>query len=206
MNDNYDNSFELVIGSEGGFQNSPKDRGNWTTGKIGFGQNRGTKYGITAMSYPKLDIRGLTLDDAKAIYERDFWATSGAPNLPTGVDYLVFDIGVNHGVDRAKKWLQEAVGVTVDGKVGPRTIAAAQGQDPVKTIRNLSVIRVRFYSALDNETFEKGWLKRAIETTVEAIMMHRDTVYTPVTREPVPLDQSKAEEQKSFFNEWFRRI
>jgi hypothetical protein len=42
----------------------------WTTGIIGKGICKGTKYFISAMTYPDLDIKNL-LDQAKAIYKRD---------------------------------------------------------------------------------------------------------------------------------------
>jgi lysozyme family protein len=44
--------------------------------------------------------------------------------LPSGVDYAVFDYGVNSGISRAAKVLQRLVGTDVDGEIGPNTIAA----------------------------------------------------------------------------------
>ena len=51
-----------VLAAEGGLVNDPKDPGGVT------------KFGISQRSYPALDIRALTLDDAKTIYQRDYWA------------------------------------------------------------------------------------------------------------------------------------
>ena len=59
--------FDKLIGAEGGFQNDPKDRGNWTSGIIGKGECKGTKYGVSAMAYPDLDIENLTIEQAKKI-------------------------------------------------------------------------------------------------------------------------------------------
>ena len=66
----FDQAFERLIGHEGNFTNDKDDRGNWTTGIIGKGQLKGTKYGISAMTYPQLDIKNLTLDQAKQIYKK----------------------------------------------------------------------------------------------------------------------------------------
>ena len=57
----FDNAFRAVIGVEGGYTANPLDPGNWTGGKCRIGQCNGTKYGISAASYPSLNIAGLTL-------------------------------------------------------------------------------------------------------------------------------------------------
>ena len=54
-------AFEKVLRHEGGYVNDPLDLGGET------------KYGISKRSYPHLDIKNLTLDQAKQIYFRDFW-------------------------------------------------------------------------------------------------------------------------------------
>jgi len=51
---------------------SPEDDSNCAGSKQGRGELKGTKYGIAAKSYPHLDIKNLTLDQAKAIYMQDF--------------------------------------------------------------------------------------------------------------------------------------
>ena len=58
----FEDAFARLIGNEGEFDDSPKDRGNWTGGAIGVGELRGTKYGISAAAFPTLDIKAITLD------------------------------------------------------------------------------------------------------------------------------------------------
>lgn len=177
MKDNYDRCFELVIGHEGGFQNDRRDRGNWTTGKIGSGELKGTKYGVSAMSYPNEDIKNLTLDRAKEIYKRDYWDACSCDDLPLGVDYIVFDIAINHGVMDGKKFLQKAVGVTVDGVIGPRTIAQVNGYDREGVIRNLCIIRAMDYAAISTvKTYGNGWYGRLIDTLRTADKMAASTL------------------------------
>jgi hypothetical protein len=58
-----------------------KDPGNWTGGKVGKGQLKGTKYDVSAAAFPKENIAGLTKDKAIAIYKR---ARSPAARLDRG--------------------------------------------------------------------------------------------------------------------------
>jgi Glycosyl hydrolase 108 len=100
----FDQAFELVIGSEGGYSDDRNDPGNWTGGEVGVGELKGTKYGVSAASYPDLNIKGLTVDDAKTIYERDYWNKAGCPDMPPRLAYTCFDAAVNNGVGRAVRW------------------------------------------------------------------------------------------------------
>lgn len=192
MNENYDKAFEKVIGHEGGFQNDSRDRGNWTTGRIGYGTNKGTKYGVTAMAYPSLDIRNLTIDQAKEIYFKDYWLKAQCDLLPAGVDYLVFDAAVNHGPSQAAKFLQLAAGVSADGKIGPVTIRAVGIKDPKDLIQEFCVQRMIFYTRIGTfRVYGLGWTRRLVRTVHEAM----EILNTPASqsRQAVPLDQSKTD-------------
>lgn len=114
----------ITIGIEGGYDASPTDRGNWTSGKVGVGTLKGTKFGISAASYPVLDIQALTFDDAVGIYQRDFLPYIRAADLPAPLALLVFDFAVNSGAHEAADRLQLVVDANRDGEIGDRTIAA----------------------------------------------------------------------------------
>lgn len=118
----------ITIGVEGDFGASPSDRGNWTGGAIGAGVLKGTKFGISAASYPDLDIQALTFDGAVAIYERDFLPKIRAADLPAPLALLVFDFAVNSGVRAAADKLQLVVDADRDGVIGDRTIEAVNHQ------------------------------------------------------------------------------
>ena len=183
MRSSFDQAFEFVVGHEGGYTADRRDRGNWTSGKIGVGQLKGTKFGVSAMSYPDLDIKNLTVEDAKAIYLKDYWEKVRSDDLPVGVDYLVFDIAVNHGVRDAIQWLQLAAGTNPDGVFGPQTLAAVQRRDPLRLIEEIGVTRQMDYIALKSwPTYGKGWTRRGYGVVVRATIMHQAT-----------LDQSKVE-------------
>lgn len=95
---------------EGGFQNLQWDIGNWTGCEVGKGENKGTNWGISACSYPNLDIKNLTKREAEEIFFRDYWLASGADALSWPLNLLVFDTAVNFHPITAKKWLAESEG------------------------------------------------------------------------------------------------
>ena len=86
----------LILGEEGGIANHRKDPGGLT------------KYGISQRSDPTLNIAALTLDDAKAIYRRDYWTPIRGDELPSGLDLLMLDCAINQGVVTAIQLLQQA--------------------------------------------------------------------------------------------------
>ena len=77
----FDAYIERVLAHEGAYSDDRSDPGNWTGGRVGSGVLKGTKYGIAANTYPNLDIRNLTRDQAVEIYRRDFWEASQADEL-----------------------------------------------------------------------------------------------------------------------------
>lgn len=124
MTDRFEQAFAATVGEEGAFGDDRRDRGNWTGGRVGVGELRGTKYGVSAAAYPTLDIRALTLDGARAIYRRDYWDRCRCGAMPAELAGALFDAAVNSGAGGAVKMLQRALGVTDDGAIGPRTVEA----------------------------------------------------------------------------------
>lgn len=158
---NFDKAFKALIGHEGGYSGDRRDRGNWTTGVIGKGQLNGTKYGISAMSYPQIDIKNLTLGEAKKIYKRDYWDTCQADKLPEQIRFDVFDMAVNSGVRNAIKNIQFGAGVRADGFLGPKTKAAIACMDAHHLDKKMCGHRLRFMASIKSwPTFGKGWALR----------------------------------------------
>ena len=157
----FDEVFTRLIGHEGGFSDDPKDPGNWTGGRPGVGKLLGTKYGIAANTYPDLDIKALTLEQAKAIYRRDWWDKIHADQLPGAVAFQLWDFAVNAGIARAVISLQRAVGVADDGKLGPRTLAAVNAMPVPDVLARFNAERLEFYASLSTwPTYGKGWARR----------------------------------------------
>lgn len=161
---NYNEAFKRVIGHEGKFQNDSKDRGNWTTGTIGKGELKGTKFGISAMSYPHLDIENLTLDQAKKIYYSDFWVRVSGDNLHNALVYQLFDAAVNHGSGNAIRMLQRAVDVADDGIMGNVTHGAILLTGTDDTLKTFNAERIDFFVKLSTfGRFGRGWMRRVAD-------------------------------------------
>lgn len=153
MKDRFNLTVDHTLLWEGGYVNHPSDPGGET------------KYGISKRAYPKEDIKNLTVAKAKEIYKKDYWDKVKGDDLPAGVDTMVFDAAVNSGIGRSIKWLQAALGVTVDGVIGPKTLIAATKADPKELILELGEQRMRFLRGLKTwNTFGSGWTNRVSDT------------------------------------------
>lgn len=153
--------FSRVIDHEGLFQNDKNDRGNWTSGKIGVGDLNGTKYGISAMSYPHLDIKSLTIDDAMAIYRRDWWEVLKLDRFHDSLSFQIFDAAINHGMRAAIKMIQYMAGAKVDGYIGPATIKAVEKISREDAPILFVAARIEFYTRIDTFTiYGRGWMNR----------------------------------------------
>lgn len=140
--DNWARSIAFTARWEGGYQNVANDVGNWTGGKVGVGENKGTNWGVSAASYPHLDIKNLTREQAHEIFKRDYWIPSGASVLPWPACLIVFDTAILHGVGTAKTWQKE---------VGTNAFAFAAK-------------RLRVYTKMTNwDTWGKGWVNRVAD-------------------------------------------
>lgn len=160
--------FRLTVGEEGGYAADPDDPGNWTGGRVGLGACRGTKFGISAASYPALDIAALTLDDARAIYLRDYWQKIAGDSLPPPLAVLVFDAAVNAGVEAASRWLQRGLGVAVDGEIGPRTCAAIPPSSENLKALCASFQATRLDALPPDPRFRNGWQRRILRVMLAA--------------------------------------
>lgn len=160
----FDTVFDRTIGSEGGFQADRRDRGNWTSGEVGKGELKGTKYGLSAMTYPDLDIKDITLQQAKDIYRRDWWDKLGMERWPKAMQFQMFDAAFNHGSGRANQFLQYAVGVTQDGKIGPATMAAVNATDANDIVMRFLAKRLRYFTEVKTwDAYSRGWARRVAD-------------------------------------------
>ena len=144
---NFDRAFEIIIGHEGGYVLDSRDPGGET------------KYGISKRAYPSLNIKELTLADARVIYLADYWVEIEADSLPDSARLMVFDCAVNTGVGMAKKLLQRAVGTKDDGIIGPKTRAAISNT-PDLAMR-FAGFWLQYYTDLPGwQTYGRGWTRR----------------------------------------------
>ena len=145
---NFDDAFDRLIGSEGGYSNNPADPGGET------------KWGISKRSYPMLDIANLSKDDAKAVYLRDFW--NPISTIQPAVAFQAFDFAVNSGIQTAIRKLQAAIGVADDGHWGPISNAKCLSMDVNDVLMLYIAERLDFWRKLSTwGTFGSGWAGRA---------------------------------------------
>lgn len=160
----FDEAFRRLIGHEGGYSTDRRDPGNWTGGRVGVGTLKGTKFGLAANTYPNLDIKNLTLAQAKEIYKIDWWDKLGADGMHSAIVFQLWDFAINAGKSRAIKELQQAVGVPADGIIGPQTLAAVNAHDLNDVILSLTAERLKFYTSLSTfKTYGKGWTNRVAD-------------------------------------------
>ena len=168
MLSNWSNAFALMLKSEGGFVNHPSDPGGMTN----LGVTKATWENWVGRASDEAEMRSLTPEKVEPLYKKKYWDAVRADELPVGLDYLMFDFGVNAGPGRAIKVMQSAVGVTPDGGFGPLTLAAVQAIDPVELIEKFSQAKEDFYRSLGTfATFGKGWLNRVADVKVKANSM-----------------------------------
>jgi len=166
---NFDQAFAKIIGYEGGYSNDMRDSGNWTTGRPGHpGELKGTKFGISAAAYPTLDIKNLTLEQAKDIYHADYWLAIRADELPEAIRLDMFDTAVNSGVKQAVKILQIALGVKDDGIIGPITLGSAQHCDANKLDKRVSAARLLYLVSLEKfPLYGRSWVRRVAQNLLD---------------------------------------
>lgn len=174
---------ELLV-YEGGYTNHPADPGgptNW--GITIFDVHRFVKPDATAA-----DVKALKVEQAKDIYKRKYWDLVWGDKLPAGVDFCVFDYGVNSGPSRAVKALQRVVGVDADGVMGPATLAAVLLKDPAMVVNALCDERMRFLRGLKTfSVFGVGWTRRVTALRRSALGMIKGQVPAPKpTPTPAP--------------------
>ena len=119
----FDVAVKITLEHEGGFQKDPNDHANWSSGVIHVGRLMGTKYGITAVDMPGVEIAGITPQQASDFYKGRFWGLYYSQITAQPVANKLFDMGVLFGVGSAIECLQYALDLTpVDGNFGPITL------------------------------------------------------------------------------------
>lgn len=153
---NWKPSLRAVLASEGGNDDDPQDHGGRTS------------RGITQREYdawrrerqqPLGDVWHAPQSDIEAIYHDEYWEPF-CDLAPIGVDYCLFNTRVLAGPDRAARLLQQALGVTADGRIGPVTREAMQQAAPEAFINRFAGVSANFYRGLHQPRFTKGWLNR----------------------------------------------
>ena len=161
MDDLFTACLKVTLAFEGGTVDNPADHGGLT------------KWGITQQTYaffrrstdqPVQPVSKMTSTEMVEIYRRYFYAPSRCFLMPAVWAMMVFDSAVLCNPEKAINWAQEALGVDVDGLLGPQTYSAMRKLDS-ETFNKFCGLRSDFHKqvAADNPKqgeFLKGWLNR----------------------------------------------
>ena len=133
-----------------------------------------TKFGLSARGtgIDPEEIKALTERKAIDLYRKLYYKPSKCDRLPERLQEAYFDTVVNSGISRATKVLQQAANhknrkgrqITVDGRIGPNTIAAVKDLETER----FRAFRIKHYVDVVNkkpytEKFYYGWFRRALE-------------------------------------------
>ena len=161
MLSNWDKAFKHVLESEGGYVFHKDDPG----GETNLGCTKKVYEEWVGHPVDSNTMKNLTPEQVAPIYKNKYWDKVKGDIMPSGLDYLLFDMAINSGPGRATKLLQAALSVTADGAIGPATLKAIQAADPKELIEKFSIERLQFYQNLPTfGTFGKGWSRRVAET------------------------------------------
>ena len=158
---------------EGGLVDHPSDPGGITKWGISLRFLRSVGVDINGDGVVDgEDIRSLTEKQVTKLYHDHFWSKCYCDFLPASVALAMFDCGVNQGPGRAKRFLQKALKVKVDGKIGPITLATIDKADPGKLLSEFMVRRAIHYSSLANMVvFGLGWFRRLFDIYRQALSL-----------------------------------
>lgn len=157
----FETALNFTLRWEGGYSNHPNDPGG------------ATMKGVTQKVYdayrrfrghPYQSVKFISDTEIANIYKQEYWLKSGCDRLPANLAIAHFDTAVNVGVSRAVRFLQECVGSTQDGVIGPNTLAKVFGADHDQLLRDYLNRREDHYRDLAENpkmaVFLKGWLNR----------------------------------------------
>jgi lysozyme family protein len=168
MKHNWEEAFKHILKHEGGYVHHELDPG----GRTNLGVTQRVWEEWTGKRVSEADMRALTPELVAPMYKKKYWDVIRGDDLPAGVDLCVFDAAVNAGVGRASKFLQQAVGVTADGQIGPKTISAVTAKPADEIIEAFCALREAHYKSLSTfETFGKGWMRRLASIKAESTDM-----------------------------------
>ena len=168
MKENWEEALKHILKWEGGYVNHKDDPGGMTN----LGVTKRVWEDWSGKPATEADMRALTIEMVSPLYKQRYWDAVRGDDLPSGVDLCVFDCAVNAGVGRASKFLQQAVGVTADGQIGPKTLAAVTAMPADQLIEKFCDLREAHYKSLSTfATFGKGWMNRLNSVEAESINM-----------------------------------
>ncbi len=173
MKDNFDECTEWALVHEGGYVNHPKDPGGATNKGVIQRTYDGYRNRI---GKPRQSVRSITMAEVLDIYKSQYWDLIHGDDLPAGLDYAMYDFSINSGPSRAVTFLQEILGVKVDGVMGNVTLGAIKRRNDISgLIQALCLKRWNWMKRLSTfKTFGKGWTRRVMGDVIDGVQAGKD--------------------------------
>jgi len=157
---NFDIAFGDLIKTEGGWVNDSDDPG------------RETKFGLSQRYNPELDIKNITIPEAKEVYFFKFWDKYKYIEIRDHkVASKLLRMSAIAGPKSAHKLIQQAlmsceVRVAWDGVLGPKTFSAINTLNgsqllPAMKSEIAGYLRTKIALKPVKEKYRSGWMKRA---------------------------------------------
>lgn len=129
-----------------------------------------TNFGVSQVHHPEVDVPGLDRIAAIRFYQREYWERYRCEALHPAWGLAVFDGTVNQPAAWIIRQLQETVGATVDGVIGPQTIGMANLNVGTYAIQQFMVRRTQRYITRPHfARFGNGWLRRVLDCYAVAV-------------------------------------
>jgi lysozyme family protein len=186
-NTKFDLALEHVLAMEGGWTEDPHDPGGPTNKGITlavYAREQGIEISVANLAQLKSGLRAISDALVRSIYETRYWQPARCSALRPTLALMHFDASVNHGVGAAARILQEALGVEIDGEIGPITLRAAGIAEPRQALARYAAIRRQRYRALPHFwRFGRGWLRRVDATLAAAALLVPPASNNPSTED-----------------------
>lgn len=188
--ESYNVALTRLLKDEGGYTDHPSDPGGPTNFGITLADARRYWKGNATAD----DVRALPQTVARNIYRERYWNALRCDELPAGVDYAVFDYGVNSGVGRAGKVLRRVLKLSDRTSiVSDKVIAAAGERAASDLVIAICAERIGFLRGLKTfPVFGRGWTARVNGVRAAALAMAQSRPLAPVASAPAEASPGKA--------------
>jgi len=153
--DTFPQYVEWVLFAEGKYADDENDRGGVT------------HWGLSSKFLASINWGDIppTRDQAIELYRKYYWKGNRCDQMHPVVAWCAMDAYVQHQHAAAGRLIQVGLGVTPDGVVGPKTIAASASPNLLLFIQRYRLQRIRHYNAItqndeSQEDFIDGWHDR----------------------------------------------
>ena len=174
---------------EGGYVDNPQDPG----GATNMGVTIRTLSRWRGRQVSKAEVMALTRDEVWKIMKAYYYDVVRGDDLPLPVAVAAHNAAVLSGPSASAKFLQRAllqlgVQISVDGAIGPETVAAVATVEVARLANAFFDLQEAFYRGLPKfPVFGKGWLNRLNDVRKFAMRLGLEVVAGPVSETPAPV-------------------